>query len=248
VVARGRIAAAFCVVAAWGSACDIILDVPSSDQVKSLDEVGQILCSCGELERQGGEFVEACETGLEAKGEEGRRALAEADCDTCTELPSCYGLATGAEPEPDGEGCELAAGCGDCTTHTGCQSFSCCAAGLTFGMDVGPVAGQCCAACASCAELFPAEGDAADDRVACVDSLVPVYELALCLCTDAVWDACQQACGPVVPVADVFDRVQKCPWFYGPCRDCMLGIAGDPCREKVDACAATSPRPVGAAP
>ncbi len=251
---RARVALALPLLGIFGAACDIILDVPNPDEVKSLERVGEILCSCPYLEQQGPAFVQACKAGVAEGGEQGQRLLAESECDDCDNVASCYGQATGAERNPDGESCKLADGCGACTTPEGCESFACCFGAIVVSGNSGQFAGGCCDSCISCADAFPSSGDAPAEPGVCVESAEPLIALASCLCQaqdaavpSAAWLACRVK--GECPMPDPDDELlTQCAWYFEPCRQCLFFESGDLCQPQLDVCLNTVARPVGQAP
>lgn len=223
--------------------CQQILGIPNPDDAKELDDIGKRLCSCPTLGLQGAEVVAECTQGVEAADDTVLRSLADADCSDCDNVAECYQLATGAEENPSAS-CNPIDGCGVCTTHAGCGSFSCCFQGFAAFGETGAVVGTCCDSCLGCAELFSA--DIATDSALCVESFAPTYGLIACVCDPAHVEACrgQGRCADIGPVDPADDTYSFCQLGNPDCVVCMYQEANGACADLENACLNDHGRPI----
>ncbi len=234
-------------LALFASGCQQILDIPNPDEVKELGYVAERLCDCPYLGQQGSEASAACASSIADATEEKLQLIAEAECNDCENVESCYGLATGATDAGN-----------SCQSYAACTTFACCATNIGGGVFGGVITeASCCASCVGCGEFFaPGTDWAVISSGVCVESADLFVEgsngqamfnldneivaLGSCLCQngDAVFCIGMDACPPSIVGDSCFDTLSD-----PQCRDCMTNQAGDACKAQRDACDADGGRP-----
>lgn len=203
-----------------GAGCGDVIGLPSS-----ANELSKVCfsCSCPGLEAQGDDYVAACMQGIDAElsatlgeplsgvcdegstaldgreAQEGsvsgalRDAVDDGCASSCANLRACYGHLTGAKDD------------GACASSVECNTFACCANGVTVDTDKGVgnkgFASQtesqtCCQACSSCGEMLQAIVGGAASVSGCVES-VPKLEALFDTCKPS---ACDVKCAGGVAV------------------------------------------------